>query len=487
MCTYLKNMEGYKLNDLKLKIFDSIQEMFDRAFKRVNTFEDFRTDLVEGKEKRARTELAQGITKKQKVEDDKEIAGLKQSLEIIPDEEEVEIDAIPLAVKSPSIVDWKIHKQGRKSYYQIMRADGKSQMYMIFSHMLKSIEMEDLETLYTLLKAKYKSTRPVEDLDLVLWNDLKTMFEPHVENNIYMLVEKKYPLTPSTLTMMLENKLMIDYESEMAYQLLKFIIKQLKKSSGCLSSYRTSLASLEKVIEANLLRAFAFLFWSFLMCSIEWQGKLASNSFSFSSIKQALEPSELEALSVNNFHVLSGSGSFLLASSSFTPSSSLEGVSSRKSANICPLTEFLTLNSISCSPNSIAYLAMRPDFSSLARTSPCSVRLTKYTGTCFLPLSVINTALILSSEAARYIIKLLSVRIKGSVLSAPFERKRFRAAVFLLRFCISLTDLGGYRSEIAFTFKGFALIPCFVMRCPENIPSSTPKEHFFGLSFRLIT
>ncbi|GJV99009.1 hypothetical protein Tco_1554261, partial [Tanacetum coccineum] len=55
MCTYLKNMEGYKLKDLKLKEFDSIQEMFDRAFKRVNTFEDFRTELVEGKEKRAGT------------------------------------------------------------------------------------------------------------------------------------------------------------------------------------------------------------------------------------------------------------------------------------------------------------------------------------------------------------------------------------------------------------------------------------------------
>ncbi|GJU10318.1 hypothetical protein Tco_1132714 [Tanacetum coccineum] len=196
MCTYLKNMEGYKLKDLKLKGFDSIQEMFDIAFKRVNTFEDFRTELVEGKEKRAGTELAQEITKKQKVEDDKETTELKQCLEIIPDEEEVTIDAIPLAVKSPSIVGWKIHKEGRKSYYQIIRADGKSQMYMIFSHMLKSFDMEDLETLYKL---------------------------------IYMLVEKKYPLTPSTLTKMLEKNLMIDYESEMAYQLLKFIIKQLKK------------------------------------------------------------------------------------------------------------------------------------------------------------------------------------------------------------------------------------------------------------------
>ncbi|GJV43769.1 putative ribonuclease H-like domain-containing protein [Tanacetum coccineum] len=59
MCTYLKNMEGYKLKDLKLKEFDSIQEMFDRAFKREKTLKDFRTELVEGKEKRGRTELIQ--------------------------------------------------------------------------------------------------------------------------------------------------------------------------------------------------------------------------------------------------------------------------------------------------------------------------------------------------------------------------------------------------------------------------------------------
>ncbi|GJS27057.1 putative reverse transcriptase domain-containing protein [Tanacetum coccineum] len=111
MCTYLKNIEGYKLQDLKLKGFDSIQEMFDRAFKRVNTFEDFRTELVEGKEKRARTELIQENAKKQKVEDDKETAELKQCLEIIPDEEEVTIDAIPLVVKSPSIVGCTIFRK----------------------------------------------------------------------------------------------------------------------------------------------------------------------------------------------------------------------------------------------------------------------------------------------------------------------------------------------------------------------------------------
>ncbi|GJR26664.1 hypothetical protein Tco_1102896 [Tanacetum coccineum] len=225
MCTYLKNMEGYKLKDLKLKEFDSIQEMFDRAFKRVNTFEDFKIELVKGKEKRPGTELIQEITKKQKVENDKETPELKQLMEIIPDEEEVAIDAIPLAI----------------------------------NQMLKSFDREDLEDLYKLVKAKYESTRTVEDLDLLLWGDLKIMFEPHVEDKvwrnqqeykvlnwklydscgvhylmmqhvqIYMLVEKKYPLAPLTLSMMLEKKLIIDYESEMAYQLFKIIMKQLKK------------------------------------------------------------------------------------------------------------------------------------------------------------------------------------------------------------------------------------------------------------------
>ncbi|GJZ02546.1 hypothetical protein Tco_0520507 [Tanacetum coccineum] len=124
--TYLKNMEGWKHKDLKSKDFDSIKELFDKSFKRVNMFMDFRTDLVEGSSKRAGEELEQESTKKQKVDDDKEIAELKQCLEMIPDEEDVTINVVPLATKSPRIIDSKIHKEGKKSYYQIVRADGKS-------------------------------------------------------------------------------------------------------------------------------------------------------------------------------------------------------------------------------------------------------------------------------------------------------------------------------------------------------------------------
>ncbi|GJS27439.1 hypothetical protein Tco_0488059 [Tanacetum coccineum] len=59
ICTYLKNMERKKLKDLKNKSFDSIQKMLDKAYNRVNTFVDFRTDLVEGSLKRAGDELEQ--------------------------------------------------------------------------------------------------------------------------------------------------------------------------------------------------------------------------------------------------------------------------------------------------------------------------------------------------------------------------------------------------------------------------------------------
>ncbi|GKB12151.1 hypothetical protein Tco_0846074 [Tanacetum coccineum] len=50
MCTYLKNMAGWKPKDLKSKSFANIQELFDKDFKRVNTFVDFIIELVEGTE-----------------------------------------------------------------------------------------------------------------------------------------------------------------------------------------------------------------------------------------------------------------------------------------------------------------------------------------------------------------------------------------------------------------------------------------------------
>ncbi|GJS12320.1 RNA-directed DNA polymerase, eukaryota [Tanacetum coccineum] len=75
--------------------------------------------------------MEQESSKKQKVEEDKETSKLQSLIEIVYDEEEVSIDAIPLATKPPTIVYWKIHKEGKNSYYQIIRADGSSKMYRV--------------------------------------------------------------------------------------------------------------------------------------------------------------------------------------------------------------------------------------------------------------------------------------------------------------------------------------------------------------------
>ncbi|GJZ80589.1 hypothetical protein Tco_0645583, partial [Tanacetum coccineum] len=73
--------------------------------------------------KRPREELEQESSKKQKLEEDKESEELNQCLEIIPDDGDyVTINATPLSTKSPIIIDYKIYKEGKKSYFQIIRA-----------------------------------------------------------------------------------------------------------------------------------------------------------------------------------------------------------------------------------------------------------------------------------------------------------------------------------------------------------------------------
>ncbi|GKC31577.1 hypothetical protein Tco_1038871 [Tanacetum coccineum] len=147
MCTYLKNMKGKKPKDLKNKSFDSIQKMFDRSFKRQN------------------------------VDEDKDTIELQSLMEVIPDKEEVSTDVVPLVTKSPKIVDWKIHKEGKKSYYQIVRADGKSQMYMIFSQMLKSFDREDLKDLYKLRRLPLWRKESAWDTKVLEWKLLMTTVE----------------------------------------------------------------------------------------------------------------------------------------------------------------------------------------------------------------------------------------------------------------------------------------------------------------------
>ncbi|GJZ15536.1 hypothetical protein Tco_0551213 [Tanacetum coccineum] len=119
------------------------------------------------------------------MEDAKEIAELQSMMEVIPDEEEVVVDAIPLATKPPSIIDWKIIKEGKIGYYRIIRANGNSKRYSLMIQMLKSFDREDLETLWKLVKAKHGYTRPEEGYERVLWGNLKIMFEHNIEDTLW--------------------------------------------------------------------------------------------------------------------------------------------------------------------------------------------------------------------------------------------------------------------------------------------------------------
>ncbi|GKE85601.1 hypothetical protein Tco_1559343 [Tanacetum coccineum] len=242
MCTYLKNMEGWKPKKSSKKAEAKIS--YERSLKRVGE------------------ELEQESSKKQKLEEDKESEELKQCLEIITDDGDyVTIDATPLSTKSPTIVNYKIYKEGKKSYFQIIKVDGNSKMYLTFGKMLKNFNRYDLEVLWSIVKARFKKTEPVNYIDNFLLLNLKIMFEHHVEDNVwknqqglvkvlnwklydscgvhcvtmqnilfYLLVEKMYPLTNHTLHQMFNDvKLQVDYECEMAFELLRLVKKQLKE------------------------------------------------------------------------------------------------------------------------------------------------------------------------------------------------------------------------------------------------------------------
>ncbi|GJU66728.1 hypothetical protein Tco_1252987 [Tanacetum coccineum] len=145
--------------------------------------------------KRAGKEQQQESSKKQRMEDDKETdeveeveeddeAELKKHLVIVKDDE-IAIDAIPLATKPPMIVEYKLLKEGIMVHYQLIRADGSSKRYSSMIRMLQDIDREDLETLWKLVKTKHGDTRPEDEHERVLLGDFKVMFEPDIRSKVW--------------------------------------------------------------------------------------------------------------------------------------------------------------------------------------------------------------------------------------------------------------------------------------------------------------
>nr|GEX81765.1 hypothetical protein [Tanacetum cinerariifolium] len=169
---------------------------------------------------KSKQELKKESAKKQKLAEqeqakvaDDDTAELKRSLEIVlEDDDDVAIEATPLSSKSSTIVDYKIYREGKTSYFKIIRADGNSQNYLTFETMFKNFNKEDLEVLRSIVKEKFKKTKPVDYMENLLFQTLKTMFEPHVEDIIW-----KY------------QQGAVDYKVEMAYDLLRLIRRQINE------------------------------------------------------------------------------------------------------------------------------------------------------------------------------------------------------------------------------------------------------------------
>ncbi|GJV34738.1 hypothetical protein Tco_1395138 [Tanacetum coccineum] len=194
--------------------------------------------------KRTSEKQSEESMKKQKLEDDIEKEELKAFLDMVLKEEfAMEIES--LATKYP-IVDWKNHVLTENfMYYQIIRADGSSKNYKIFSEMLDDFDNQDVMDLHRLVEKRYATSRP-EGYDLMLWGDLNILFQPNEEDevwrnqqgynliswrlfdscgihillmdngiSIHMMIEKKYPLTQEMLSKMLSRKIEVDNENEM--------------------------------------------------------------------------------------------------------------------------------------------------------------------------------------------------------------------------------------------------------------------------------
>ncbi|GKA50701.1 hypothetical protein Tco_0743774 [Tanacetum coccineum] len=210
MSTYPKNIGGYKHNQLNSKSYEEIQKLFNNEMRRVNTFipMDSESKKAESNEekakgsrkkmlgkKRAGKEQQQESLKRQRMEDDKETdekeevevddeAELKKHLVIVKDDE-VAIDAIPLATKPPVIIEYKLLKEGIMVQYQLIRADGSSKRYSSMIRILQDIDREDLETLWKLVKKKHGDIRPEDEHERVLWGDLKVMYEPDIRSKLW--------------------------------------------------------------------------------------------------------------------------------------------------------------------------------------------------------------------------------------------------------------------------------------------------------------
>nr|GEV14426.1 retrovirus-related Pol polyprotein from transposon TNT 1-94 [Tanacetum cinerariifolium] len=209
MIVYLKNMAGYKMNYFKGMSYDEIRPIFEKHYNYNQAFLNEVNEGIKVSKKEVRQEkevevesskregesLEQEIAKKQKM--DQETKELKKRLQIVPDDDDdddVYTDATPLASKIP-IVDYQIYTERNRPYFKIIRADGNHKFFMIFKTMMKNFDREDFESLWKIIRERFEKTKPKNYKDDYLLNTLKILFKkPNVEANVWKDQKGKYGL-----------------------------------------------------------------------------------------------------------------------------------------------------------------------------------------------------------------------------------------------------------------------------------------------------
>ncbi|GJU02734.1 hypothetical protein Tco_1113072 [Tanacetum coccineum] len=143
----------------------------------------------------------------------------------------IPINPVLVAMKVPSIATYKIIKQGEKGVYQIVREDGTDIVYgmdgpedeleKVFWKYLKNMFEEPLSTdpIWSLLSQQRIISWRYYDSCRVHCLNLESM-------DIYMLIERKYPLSAEICKAMLDKKLQGGKPDEDCYKMLKMMEKQ---------------------------------------------------------------------------------------------------------------------------------------------------------------------------------------------------------------------------------------------------------------------
>ncbi|GKA47823.1 hypothetical protein Tco_0740781, partial [Tanacetum coccineum] len=240
MSNYLKNQGTWKISQLKKLKFEEIKEIkeeFDKLVQQIDTFVPINLEATKAKLKRYGEELQTKTLKKQRF-DDKYVPAIREK------------------VAKSAQEDSETDKEESVEAMNPTPLTTKSDIYMSFGAMVKDFTRKDVIELYRLVMQKYGTNRPEDAYDRVLWSDLKTMFDPPLNedaiwslplqqkmiswkyydkcvvhyltleaSSIYMLADRKYPLSKDACQVMLKTKLLDGTMDEVCYKLLKMIEK----------------------------------------------------------------------------------------------------------------------------------------------------------------------------------------------------------------------------------------------------------------------